>query len=208
MIEQENIVGKIITIPIEKMDLPDEIYKIVDVELLQWLISKNLSQAIVDSITICKIQVTRKPRTKKERYIVTGGIIPFLILLRCRQIDSIAVILVDESTANFPTLINDDLMLWLLAFRAGAIANGGRAVLLTELMRNREETGQSEGLVISYNQLGKGRLLKEFTGFDSRGFRREKINPIPPALEKICSALGVKHDAVLLRESVQDEGET
>jgi len=169
-----NQTKKVISVDIAKLSWPKEIDKCFPVELIQWLISEGLSPAVIEAAAkTARIRVTHKPRTKKEAYLVVGGICDFVLLVNAGWSEKVDCILDHSVKAHdVQRLLYMDVCNDLFRCKSGAVANTAKAVVLIELMKLRDQTGTPSYFNLVGRHLKGNNLLKQIAGYDSRAYQR------------------------------------
>ncbi|RMH47498.1 MAG: hypothetical protein D6694_01870 [Gammaproteobacteria bacterium] len=175
----------------------NEINKAFPLELLTWLISDSLSPAAITFAANARIHVIRKPQSRKgkDSYLVSGGFLYYLILLKAGWTKEVECILDQTGVAkNIPAHFYADTCLTVFSQKFGPAATGVRAAVFTRLL----DLGESTAAPCCFKLLSRhfrkgGNLLREFVGFSSRGFKGLDVQRMPKEIRRqVIEIIGLK----------------
>lgn len=185
---------EIISLKLSQLHWPSECNDKLPLNLLCWLISPDLSGAAAAHAARRYIHVVAKPRTKKDDFVVIGGVMPYFILLNSAWSGDIQCILVSDCLPkDFERRICNDLSISLFGLKGGALAIAAKAALFVRLLELGEAINAPSSFKLSARHFGNGKgLLKEIIGFDFRSYKRaDKTGMAPEIIEQIESILGL-----------------
>lgn len=170
---------KVIRVDFDKLNWPDEINNQFPIEVAMWLISDDLTHAVAVTAASARVHVISKPRSKKEAYLVTGGFIPYLVLMKFGWASKVECVLDDSiSHDDLPRLFYNDVCNYLFSLKAGPVATAAKAAIFIKLLELGENAGAPSCFRLSFRHLNSRNLLKELVGFDPRSLKRAKVDKI------------------------------
>jgi len=204
---------EIVEIPFENLVLPECLKDNNFSDLLSFILSENLSATVMSMFSKARIHAVGKtPGAKNGKYVVVGGLLFYLILLRSGWRAPIFIV-VDHGLekADQRKNVMSDIML-LFSLKRDPVVSGALATLLLIILEIEERDKFPAGLSLKRRNIFMSRkaLLKEITGYDPRAFNRSQKTNIPnPLLDLIYSILGSepkkKEVSSVADEEEQDE---
>lgn len=186
--------NQIISVRLNQLEWPDILGEQIAVELLSWIVTEDFSVSVLATAAKRRIHVVPKPKTRKSKtYIVVGGVISYLMLLKTGWDGNITCVLDSDHSCSDTQSFQDDLYLGLCAIKAGPVSNAAKAVLLQNILDMGEAAKCTSGISLSSRHLnGSTDVLKLLTGYDSRAFKRSGKEDIPEeVLSSIMMGLGI-----------------
>jgi len=165
---------KIVAVTLDQLMWPFEVNELFPVEIINWLVSDDLSDAVLDIAANMRIHIIPKPRTKKTIYLVVGGFIPFLLLNKAQWNGPIRCVL-DESIAPNDLLKHFylDVSLGVFPLKAGPVGTAAKAAVFVKLLELGERNSAPSCFKLMARHLSNGKtLLNQLVGFDPRSYRR------------------------------------
>jgi len=184
-----------ITLEMSKISWPIEIVNNdFPLDVLKWLVSDDLSDAAIAFAANKKVHITMKTRKQKDGYLVSGGFISFLMLMKMGWSASVECILdknIDEK--ELAKIFCSDISHSIFSLKGGSLACAAKAALLKRLFEIGEQTGIPPCFKIAPKHLvNSNELLKEFVGYDSRSYKKVIKKGIEPedlsSIESILNA--------------------
>jgi len=201
--EQVSSTKEIISITMDQLNWPSEIIEHLPMDILIWLLSDDLAPSATEVAAAARIHIIPKPRTKKNVYLVVGGVYSYLLLLKTGWSQKVECVL--DHTIDFhdlPDFLYRDICYGGHIGKAGPLANAAKAAILIRLLELGEHAGSPSCFKLSSRHLSNGNsLLKELVGFDPRSFKRADKKGMDPSIQsQIEGILKLKVD-----EDIGDE---
>jgi len=188
--------NKIISLEMTQIEWPAEIIDpVISPGILNWLSSPNLSLQALEMCARDRISVTRRAKSKKERYWVTGGMQYYMCLLVAGWKQKVRVVESDIKPKDIRRHVLGDIQLSLFCTRPGAVAAAAKAAILVAI----SERSNNDLCLTAPNELLKKcnqALLKELSGYDSRAYGRAKTVAPAAVLSTIEAALHISEQSV------------
>ncbi len=174
---------KIVKLKFQQLDLPTDILQEPVLRLLQFIATDLFSNRFLHGAAKdCLIHVVRRPRTKKEIYLVVRGLLLYMILAKNGWADEIRCVLHCEEP-NYNSMIFQDLAFSLCGIASDYNANAAKAAILRvkpiggQILRNLE---------LSEDFVGSGaNTEKKLIGFSRGAYVRSKKNQPPAEIKEI-----------------------
>ncbi|NWF36166.1 hypothetical protein [Mariprofundus sp. KV] len=195
-LDENQSLEQVVSVQLHQLAWPEGLSQQVPLELLEWIIFEDFSASVLTTAANRRIHVIPKPKMRTNKsYIVVGGYISYLVLMKTAWDKDITCDLNLGSNCNDIQSFHDDLYLGLSAVKCGPVFNAAKAAIIQDVMSMGEGAKCVSGSYFSSRYLKKSPadLFKSLTGYVPKSFKMTGKKDVPNTiLSSITEKLDLK----------------